>query len=106
MIQAATDATTQEQLKTMNETLRDIKTILATGELGTLRTVAKVKGSDIIFEKKFNDFELSWEWRVTTGGNNGVQYATYGASSSLQINTTSTNNRNINIFGNATPAVP
>ncbi len=41
---------------------------------GTLRTVAKVKGSDIIFEKKFNDFELSWEWRVTTGGNNGVKY--------------------------------
>ncbi len=41
---------------------------------GTLRTVAKVKGSDIITDKKFKDFELSWEWRVTTGGNNGVKY--------------------------------
>jgi hypothetical protein len=41
---------------------------------GTLRTVAKVKGADIITKKSFNDFELSWEWRVAPGGNNGVKY--------------------------------
>ena len=41
---------------------------------GTLRTVAKVKGSAIITEKKFNDFELSWEWRISVAGNNGVKY--------------------------------
>ena len=41
---------------------------------GTLRTVAKVKGSDIITRRTFNDFELAWEWRVPPGGNNGVKY--------------------------------
>jgi hypothetical protein len=41
---------------------------------GTLRTVAKVKGSDLITRRKFNDFELAWEWRVAPGGNNGVKY--------------------------------
>jgi 3-keto-disaccharide hydrolase len=41
---------------------------------GTLRTVAKVKGADIITRKSFTDFELSWEWRVAPGGNNGVKY--------------------------------
>ena len=41
---------------------------------GTLRTVAKVKGADLITTKAFTDFELSWEWRVVPGGNNGVKY--------------------------------
>jgi Domain of Unknown Function (DUF1080) len=41
---------------------------------GTLRTVAKVKGSELITRKTFTDFELSWEWRVAPGGNNGLKY--------------------------------
>jgi hypothetical protein len=41
---------------------------------GTVHTVAKVKGADLITRKTFNDFELSWEWRVKPGGNNGVKY--------------------------------
>ena len=41
---------------------------------GTVRTVAKVKGTDLITRKKFNDFEFTWEWRVAPGGNNGVKY--------------------------------
>lgn len=41
---------------------------------GTLRTVARVKGADIITTQSFGDFELSWEWRVAPGGNNGVKY--------------------------------
>ena len=40
---------------------------------GTLRTVAKVKGADIITRKTFTDFELSWEWREGPGGKNGVK---------------------------------
>src|SRR5687767_14156821 len=40
---------------------------------GTIRTVAKVKGADIVTRKTFTDFELSWEWRVLPGGNNGVR---------------------------------
>jgi hypothetical protein len=41
---------------------------------GTLRTVAKVKGAELITRKTFKDFELTWEWRVAPGGNNGVKY--------------------------------
>ncbi len=41
---------------------------------GTLRTIAKVKGGELITRKTFNDFEFAWEWRVAPGGNNGVKY--------------------------------
>ena len=41
---------------------------------GALRTVAKVKGGELITRQKFNDFEFAWEWRVAPRGNNGVKY--------------------------------
>jgi len=41
---------------------------------GTLHAIAKVKGSELITEKKFNDFEFSWDWKVPVAGNNGVKY--------------------------------
>ena len=41
---------------------------------GTLRTVAKVKGGELITRQTYNDFEFAWEWRVAPGGNNGVKY--------------------------------
>jgi Domain of Unknown Function (DUF1080) len=41
---------------------------------GLLQTVPKVKGAELITEKKFTDFELSWDWRLAPGGNNGVKY--------------------------------
>ncbi len=53
--------------KTMPEAGWEIKN-------GELRTVAKVKGKEIITEQKFTDYELSWEWRVGEGGNNGIKY--------------------------------
>ena len=43
-------------------------------EDGTLKKLEGVKGGDLITEKKFNDFELTWEWRIEKGGNNGVKY--------------------------------
>jgi hypothetical protein len=43
-------------------------------EDGTLRTVPKVKGGELITRETFDDFEFSWEWRVAPGGNNGVKY--------------------------------
>ena len=30
--------------------------------------------AELITEKKFTDFELTWEWRLEVGGNNGVKY--------------------------------
>jgi hypothetical protein len=41
---------------------------------GTLHAVAKVKGSHIITEEKFADFEFAWEWKLPVAGNNGVKY--------------------------------
>ncbi len=41
---------------------------------GTLKTMPKVRGTELITEKKFTDFELAWEWRVAEGGNNGIKY--------------------------------
>jgi hypothetical protein len=41
---------------------------------GTVRTIPKVQGADLITRKKFRDFEFTWEWRVAPGGNNGVKY--------------------------------
>ncbi len=41
---------------------------------GTLHAIAKVKGAELITEKKFNDYEFSWEWKVPPAGNNGVKY--------------------------------
>ena len=52
---------------------------------GTLRSVATASGAarlsgahpqgiDLITVRKFTDFELSWDWRVSYGGNNGVKY--------------------------------
>jgi hypothetical protein len=31
-------------------------------------------GIDLITERKFTDFDLTWEWRVSYGGNNGLKY--------------------------------
>ena len=53
---------------------------------GTLRSVvppesaaragggAHPPGIDLITERQFDDFELTWEWRVSPGGNNGLKY--------------------------------
>ena len=41
---------------------------------GWLKKIAGVRGGDIITRDTFTDFELSWEWRLPAGGNNGVKY--------------------------------
>lgn len=43
-------------------------------EGGLLKKLAGVQGGDIVTEKQFEDFELTWEWRIEPGGNNGVKY--------------------------------
>lgn len=39
---------------------------------GALRCVAGAGGGDIIFDKKFSNFELSFEWKISEAGNSGV----------------------------------
>jgi hypothetical protein len=41
---------------------------------GLLKTVPKAKGKELITVDKYDDFELSWEWKVAPAGNNGVKY--------------------------------
>jgi hypothetical protein len=43
-------------------------------EDGTLKKVGGERGGDIITEETFDNFELSWEWRISKGGNNGIKY--------------------------------
>ena len=43
-------------------------------EQGILKKVAKVRGGDIIYTNKFDDFEFAWEWRIPAKANNGVKY--------------------------------
>jgi hypothetical protein len=43
-------------------------------ENGVLKKLAAVKGGNIITEQTFGDYELSWEWRLEKGANNGVKY--------------------------------
>ncbi|MBP7142318.1 MAG: DUF1080 domain-containing protein [Opitutaceae bacterium] len=41
---------------------------------GTLHAIAKVKGAELITVGKYDNFEFSWEWKLSEGGNNGVKY--------------------------------
>ncbi len=43
-------------------------------EDGWLKKVAGVRGGDIITKDEFTNFELTWDWRIAKGGNNGVKY--------------------------------
>jgi hypothetical protein len=33
-----------------------------------------LRGMDLISDDSFQDFELSWEWRISEGGNSGLKY--------------------------------
>lgn len=41
---------------------------------GTLHAIAKTTGVNLVTEKTFQDFELTWEWKLPFAGNNGVKY--------------------------------
>ena len=43
-------------------------------ENGIVKKKDKVTGGDIVTDKKYNNFELSWDWKVLPGANNGVKY--------------------------------
>ncbi|MSU71901.1 MAG: DUF1080 domain-containing protein [Opitutus sp.] len=36
--------------------------------------MAQFRKSELITEKKFNDFELSWDWKLSKAANNGIKY--------------------------------
>jgi hypothetical protein len=43
-------------------------------EQGELRLEGGSKAGDIVTEDTFSDFDLTWEWKIPKGANNGVKY--------------------------------
>jgi len=43
-------------------------------ENGVLKCIAGGKGGDLISERAFEEFELSWEWSIPAKANNGLKY--------------------------------
>lgn len=43
-------------------------------EDGILMKVGKIPGGDIVTKEKFGDFTLTWEWKISPKGNNGIKY--------------------------------
>jgi hypothetical protein len=43
-------------------------------ENGILKKIAGIKTGDLITEQTFDNFELSWDWRIEKDGNNGIKY--------------------------------
>ncbi len=41
---------------------------------GAIHCISKAKGGDIIYDRKFKDFELYIEWKIGKGGNSGIMY--------------------------------
>ena len=41
---------------------------------GELQLQAGSKAGDILTEEKFSEFDLTWEWKLPAGANNGVKY--------------------------------
>jgi hypothetical protein len=39
-----------------------------------LKKIAGIKTGDLITEQTFDNFELSWDWRIEKDGNNGIKY--------------------------------
>jgi hypothetical protein len=62
--------------KTMNGWRGYRNTAVAGWEVveGTLHIIANSRGANLVTEKKYSDFELSWEWKLPHAGNNGVKY--------------------------------
>lgn len=44
------------------------------GALVCLGTAADAHGGDIVTDGEYENFELSWEWKISKGGNSGVMY--------------------------------
>ena len=44
------------------------------GAMVCLGAAKDAHGGDIVSDKQYENFELTWEWKVTKGGNSGVMY--------------------------------
>jgi hypothetical protein len=47
---------------------------IASGQVPRLADGQPAAGGDLMTKDTFTDFELSWEWKISAGGNSGVKY--------------------------------
>ncbi len=47
---------------------------IASGNVPTMADGQPLKGGDLMTDKTFKNFELSFEWKISEGGNSGVKY--------------------------------
>lgn len=47
---------------------------IASGNIPTMPDGQPLKGGDLMTDKTFKNFELSFEWKISEGGNSGVKY--------------------------------
>ena len=47
---------------------------IANGAVPRMADGQPAAGGDLMTKETFNDFELSWEWKISSGGNSGVKY--------------------------------
>ena len=47
---------------------------IANGAVPRIADGQPAAGGDLMTEETFKDFELSWEWKISSGGNSGVKY--------------------------------
>ena len=43
-------------------------------EEGVLKKLRKQRGGDIVTDAEFDNFDLTWDWRIDSAGNNGLKY--------------------------------
>lgn len=64
------DSVPSAHWKIENGTIKKI----ANGAVPRIADGQPASGGDLITEETFKDFELSWEWKISSGGNSGVKY--------------------------------
>jgi hypothetical protein len=64
------DSVPSAHWKIENGTIKKIPT----GQVPRLADGQPAAGGDLMTKETFKDFELSWEWKISSGGNSGVKY--------------------------------
>jgi len=64
------DSVPSAHWKIENGTIKKIPT----GQVPRLADGQPAAGGDLMTKETFKDFELSWEWKISPGGNSGVKY--------------------------------
>ena len=68
------DGTTFKGWHNYNDTGAIKSWTIEDGALICLGTAKDAHGGDIVTDAEYENFELSWEWKMTPGGNSGVMY--------------------------------